>query len=222
MFELPLFPLNTVLFPGMPLKLHIFEERYKQMINWCIEKRQPFGVVLLKEGTEVDTGFGDPAEPYLIGCTAQITQVQPLTQGRMNIAALGQERFRILSLSHDKPYLVGQVELHPLQNDDPLTLLRSGRNLRQWLMRYLQMLADAGKIRFDAAQLPTDPMALAYLGAVLLEVPMQDKQKLLDINRPLELIDELRNTYRREVVLLNAMLSHVEDEENQVGPFSLS
>lgn len=222
MFELPLFPLNTVLFPGMPLKLHVFEERYKQMINWCIEKRQPFGVVLIKEGSEVEQPFSRMTEPYMVGCTAQITQVQPLPQGRMNIAAIGQERFQIFSLNYEQPYLVGNVELYPLKSDDPLEVLRGGRTLRGWLVRYLQILADAGKIRFDASQLPNDPLALAYLGAVLLEIPMPQKQKLLDINYATELIAELRAMYRREVALLNAMLTKVEDDERQSGPFSLS
>src|SRR3954466_6437378 len=97
MFELPLFPLNTVLFPGMPLNLHIFEERYKLMIGRCIEANQPFGAVLIKRGSEV-SGLGKAAEPFSIGCTVQITQVQSLGAGRMNISVVGKERFQIFSL----------------------------------------------------------------------------------------------------------------------------
>src|SRR5687767_13844296 len=102
MTELPLFPLNTVLFPAMPLKLHIFEERYKTMINECIDNNSPFGVLLIDTGA--DSG-GPLAKPHLIGCTAHITRVQRLPFGRMNIMAVGRERFRVNALFQNKPYL---------------------------------------------------------------------------------------------------------------------
>ena len=86
MFELPLFPLNTVLFPGMPLPLHIFEDRYKQMINNCLEEKEPFGVVLIRNGKEA---LGPLAQPHSIGCTARIVEVQKLSDGRMNITSVG-------------------------------------------------------------------------------------------------------------------------------------
>ena len=95
MFELPIFPLNTVLFPGMPLSLHIFEDRYKLMIGKCLQERRAFGVVLIRQGAEA---LGPLAEPNKIGCTAFISQVERLHQGRMNIGVIGQRRFRIISL----------------------------------------------------------------------------------------------------------------------------
>jgi len=72
MFELPLFPLNTVLYPGTPLYLHIFEPRYQRMINLCLNEHRPFGVVLIRHGQEA---LGPLAEPYRIGCTADIIRV---------------------------------------------------------------------------------------------------------------------------------------------------
>ena len=92
MNALPLFPLNTVLFPGMPLGLYIFEERYKLMMAQCLQEEQPFGVVLIAQGKEA---MGPAAEPHPVGCTAVITEVQKLNDGRMNIVAVGQERFHI-------------------------------------------------------------------------------------------------------------------------------
>ncbi len=107
MFELPLFPLHTVLFPGTPIHLHIFEDRYKQMINLCLDKHRPFGIVLIREGMEA---LGPLAEPYRIGCTAHIVHIQRLEQDRMNIVAIGQERFEIQSLDFLAiPYLAGLV-----------------------------------------------------------------------------------------------------------------
>ncbi|HQF70729.1 MAG TPA: LON peptidase substrate-binding domain-containing protein, partial [Promineifilum sp.] len=69
MYELPLFPLNLVLFPGMPLPLHIFEERYKEMVADCLRENRPFGVVLIAEGRAEG---GAPARPHVVGCTAEI------------------------------------------------------------------------------------------------------------------------------------------------------
>ena len=106
MDRLPLFPLRTVLFPGMALPLHIFEERYRLMIGRCMEERSPFGVVLIRSGEEV----GAAAEPHDIGTTARIASVQRLEDGRMNLVALGEQRFRILQLDNSGPYLAGDVE----------------------------------------------------------------------------------------------------------------
>ena len=83
--NLPLFPLNTVLFPGMVLPLHIFEERYKLMMNRCLEQERPFGVVLIREGAEV----GEQAVPYDVGTTSVIAGVTRYDDGRMNIVSLG-------------------------------------------------------------------------------------------------------------------------------------
>ena len=90
MYELALFPLFTVLFPGMPLHLHIFEPRYRLMIQRCLEANQPFGVVLIRKGEEA---MGPLAEPYITGCTARIARTERLRDGSMNLTVLGEERF---------------------------------------------------------------------------------------------------------------------------------
>ncbi|MFN8371468.1 MAG: LON peptidase substrate-binding domain-containing protein [Anaerolineae bacterium] len=218
MFELPLFPLNTVLFPGMPVSLHIFEERYKKMINLCIQNNQPFGIVLIKDGREAQ---GPLALPHLVGCTAQIQQVQQLSQGRMNIRVLGAERFRILNLKQDKPYLVGEVELFPLHDPDHRTVIAGVARLRPMIMRYLEILKDAGQIQFDSSQLPNDVTTISYLSAVLLQIPADKKQILLEAERTSQMLNELRMMYRRELALLNFMKERSEDESHK-GPFSLN
>ncbi|HEX2623045.1 MAG TPA: LON peptidase substrate-binding domain-containing protein [Phototrophicaceae bacterium] len=223
MIELPLFPLNTVLFPGMPLELHIFEERYKLMIGMCIEKRIPFGVVLLEQGkAEQDLSGSTPApQPFLIGCTAQITQVKPLPEGRMNITVVGRERFQIVSIHHDKPYLVASVEMYPIDGGDIRTLIKSTDALRRWIERYLRVLEKAGHIQFDPNQLPTEPIAMAYLGSVLLQgIAPALKQQLLEADSMITLINQLKGIYRREVVLLETLL-HPPESDYQ-GPFSLN
>ena len=104
--EMPLFPLkNVVLFPGMMLPLHIFELRYREMINRCIEEKIPFGVLLIEEGQEV----GDTAKPHMVGTAARITRVERYEDGRMDIVALGTQRFRVVDFDHSKSYLSGSV-----------------------------------------------------------------------------------------------------------------
>ena len=101
--RLPLFPLNLVLFPGMDLPLHIFEERYRDMIGECLENDAPFGVVLIKNGPEV----GARADPERIGTSTRILRSEILDQGRMNIMTRGQQRFEIEEIVQRVPHVVG-------------------------------------------------------------------------------------------------------------------
>ncbi|GAB4524508.1 MAG: LON peptidase substrate-binding domain-containing protein [Anaerolineae bacterium] len=219
MFELPLFPLNTVLFPGMPLNLRIFEDRYKLMMNLCIEKRQPFGVVLIANDVP-DTSM--MAETHLVGCTAQITQVQPLSQGRMNIAAIGRDRFRIDSFKRDEPYLVGMVEMFPMEDEKTVEVMRKAARLRKLLEKYLFILKEAGQIQFDAAQLPRDSASVTYLSAILLQnLTTEDRQRLLETENMLAMIENLNAAYRREVALLDILMTVPENIDFK-GLFSLS
>ncbi len=214
--ELPLFPLNTVLFPGMPLRLHIFEERYKAMIAHCRATGSPFGVVLIQRGQEV----GGPAEPHLIGCTAVIAQIETLDDGRMNIMAIGHDRFHIRALKYDQPYLVGEVEAYPLALSSPEQPPSRSDALRAWVRRYLRILSQASETSFDLQQLPGDPVKLAYLASYLLQVPPPQKQDLLALEQAEDLVARLVSLYRREVTLIQAML--VPHEEEPVGPFSMN
>src|SRR5579875_1060024 len=105
--RLRLFPLNAVLFPGAVLNLHIFEPRYKQMIQECLESGEGFGVTLIAEGAE----SGDPnVRPHDIGSIAEIVDVQPLPFGRYFISTIGRERFRIREVVSREPFLTAEVE----------------------------------------------------------------------------------------------------------------
>ena len=219
MFKLPLFPLNTVLFPGTPISLHIFEERYKLMIGRCIEANQPFGVVLLKSGAEVQ-GFGTKAQSFMIGCTALVTQAHPAGRGRMNIVAIGQDRFRILALEYDQPYLVGAVEPYPFTLDNAEAIQCSGNLLLPWIERYLETLEQTEKAQFDVKQLPKDSLRLAYLGATILKLTPIEKQDLLSVPGALDFMSQVRGLYRKEVTLLKALTLQPQNEQD--GPFSLN
>lgn len=217
-FDLPLFPLNVVLFPGAPIHLHIFEERYKRMIATCMQEHSPFGVVLIRRGAEA---LGPLAEPHTVGCTAMIANVQPLEQGRMNIVAIGQERFRILSLdSLALPYLLGSVQPFSIEVNNPAELSRRGAQLRGQVRRLMQTQLTAAGHTLDLSKLPEDPVELAYLAASVLQINMEQKQQLLQIVRAEDLIERVQGIYRREQVLVEAILSH----GNQEGslPFSVN
>lgn len=217
MFELPLFPLNTVLFPGMPLPLHIFEDRYKRMIRLCMDNSQPFGVVLIRSGSEA---MGPLAEPHEIGCTARILEVQPLSEGRMNIITLGEKRFRILSMYSKDDYLVGQVEFFPPEETNPEGMVSLAQRLLPWVKQYMQILSEASETDLEPEKLPTDPTVLAYLAAVLVQIPPDQKQALLAEQRVVDLLSSMERIYRREVVMLQAIMDH--GRRQDPGPFSLN
>ncbi len=202
MYELPLFPLNVVLFPGMPLPLHIFEERYKQLVADCLRDDRPFGVVLIAEGRAEG---GPPARPHAIGCTAEIAQVQPLDDGRMILMTVGRERFRIVRLRHDRPYLVGMVEPAPLLDEDRARVAEGAARLEPLVMAYLKKLVSMGNLDTMPDDPPDDPATLAYLGAALIQLPPEEKQDLLAFDRLTELSAALRRAYRGELALLRTV-----------------
>lgn len=213
MYELPLFPLNVVLFPGMPLPLHIFEERYKEMIADCIRQNRPFGVVLIEEGSAEQ---GPIARPVAVGCTAEIAQVQPLDQGRMFIMTVGRERFRIVRLDYGKPYLVGMVEPAPLVTEDEEWETQGVAELEPLVIEYLNKLAHVGSIEVEPDQIPNDPEGLIYLAATLIQLPVEEKQAFLSIDRASDLSRALRHVYRRELSLMKVMPG------DDIGIFSLN
>lgn len=214
MMELPLFPLNTVLFPTMPLKLHIFEDRYKLMINECIEAQKPFGVVLIESGEEA---LGALAQPHLIGTTAYITQVQKLPFGRMNILAIGKDRFRINSLHHDKPYLWGRVDLVPFIQDNAQQAQAQHHALRPLIKHYLTSLSESG-FQFDESQLPDEPFALGCLAAIVLQAEAEKKQDILEAVTQTRFLGKLVRLYKREVALLDVLMSPPKTDDD--SPFS--
>jgi uncharacterized protein len=214
MYELPLFPLNTVLFPGMPLPLHIFEERYKEMIADCIRENRPFGVVLVSEGLAAEEGSA--AQPYAVGCTAEIAQVQPLDEGRMLIMTVGRERFRIVRLEYGKPYLVGMVEPAPLETEPDDILSRDADRLYPLVVDYLQKLATIGSLEIEEDQIPVDPVPLIYLAATLIQLPAVEKQDFLSADRASALARKLERAYRRELGLMVTMPTE------DIGIFSLN
>ncbi len=217
-YTLPLFPLGSVLFPQFPLQLHIFEDRYKAMIGECIDKDMPFGVVLIREGREV----GAPAMPHDVGCVARILDVERFADGRMNLLAVCEQRFRVLDyMEGDLPYLIGKVEElddQPMMEDvSDLTADLSGL-----FARYLALLAERANIAMPEVELPEDPQSLAFCVASVAMLPPEEKQTLLEMtDTQARLEDEVR-LLREQIAVLESSDSVTinedeDDNENEAG-----
>jgi Lon protease-like protein len=200
--DLPLFPLNTVLFPGMILPLHIFEERYKLMINHCVEEERPFGVLLIREGREA----GGVAVPYDVGTTTVVAGVNRFEDGRMNIVTIGSERFRLLALRREQPYLVGDVEPWPLTGAATEQALEQVGPVRALFRQYLSQLAQAEGHKIDVEEVPTEPRTLALMIAIALQLPMRLKQGLLNQPTVPRLLLVERAIMKREQLLLDYII----------------
>ena len=211
--ELPLFPLNLVLFPGMRLPLHIFEERYKAMIGDCIEREAPFGVVLIKDGPEV----GGPAEPFRVGTTARITQVQHLEEGRMNLLALGEKRFDLVEVVREIPHLVGLVAFkQEAVGDTPADLLGDVEQEYGVFLGHIATMAGAWNA---PVQVPEDPLTLSFEAVATLtgsiELPQGMRQELLEVDTAGERLTRLLPLLKRANELI---VEQVEKNNPYRGP----
>jgi hypothetical protein len=189
--RLPVFPLGTVLFPGLVLPLHIFEERYRTLVRELVAQTedQPheFGVVTLRNGWEAeapDSGGGSADEPAVdaaalheVGCTAELRQVNELPDGRFDIVTVGRRRFRVLGVeAGSAPYLTAEVEWLPEDDGtDQLAALLAPRVLTAFR-------AYLGLLRPDTDTLdevPDDPTVLSHLVAATAQLTVDERQLLL-------------------------------------------
>jgi Lon protease-like protein len=177
--RLRLFPLNSVLFPGAVLNLHIFEPRYKQMINECLEAGEGFGVALIAEGAEA----GDPnVLPHDIGSIAEIIDVQPLPFGRYFISTVGGNRFRIREVISREPYLIADVdELEEPEQFGDREVDELLPAVRERFEEYLAMLVEFSGQESTVDIPEDDPRSTSYLIGDMLQVAERVKQRLLEL-----------------------------------------
>lgn len=192
--ELPLFPLpELVLFPGRPLPLHIFEFRYRIMMNTILEADRRFGVLMWDQ---------EQGKPAMVGCCAEIVQFQRLPDDRLKIRTIGQQRFRVLEYVREKPYRVGLVEwiedapterdLQPLA-DDVSQLLRDVVRLSAKLTGQEIELPDS---------IPDLPLELSYWVASNLYGVAEEQQMLLEMQ-------DTAARLEREAEILTTTRSHL-------------
>jgi len=187
-YSLPLFPLNMVLFPFSRVQLHIFEQRYRQMIRFCLDNDQPFGIVMIRTGEEVE----GEAEPYLIGTAVRIIDVYQFPDGRMDITVLGTERFRIREFDTSLPYLRGSVQPNgdgPRSETD-VDMQQLTNLARNYSDAMLRQLIDSTE--FNASFVfPEDPEKLSFAIASMLDLPLIRKQVLLESTDTFDRLEQL-------------------------------
>ena len=205
--SLPLFPLGSVLFPGMLLPLHIFEPRYRLMVQRSLQTDAPFGIVLIKSGMEV----GGPAEPHRIGTTARVVGTTPLPGGRSFIIARGERRFEIDRVDADRePYLVGDVRyLEEDAGTDPGAEALADRvadAYGQYLTGILAMSAEAhtdlplGQLREGS------PSDVSYRIAGGLGIDATERQRLLETASAGLRLESTLHLLERENTLLQELI----------------
>ena len=181
--RLALFPLHTVLFPGGPLPLRIFETRYTDMVRRCMREQQPFGVVLIQEGDEA----GTVATTATVGCSARVADFYTLQDGLLGISCVGERKFRVESVRREADGLnVGEVEwLAPEpQVALPEEFSQFGESVRRALDELAEHYQHVEK-KFDDA---------SWVGARLAEllpIGLEDKQALLELDDPVARLDAL-------------------------------
>ncbi len=212
--SIPLFPLNYVLFPHLPLRLHIFEERYKVMINRCLDNGSGFGITLIKEWEET----GDAAEPSEIGCIVEALMVEHLDEGRMNILVVGRQRFRLLEYAPaEEAYLVGRVEFI---DDDPEpegSMNHISSRLSALFTRYLELLAGQAGECLPPIQLPEDPVSLSFCAASALILTLEQRQVLLALTNTQERITNEIDWLIDQITLLESIT--LVSEPGNLEPF---
>ena len=202
--ELPLFPLpDLVLFPNKPLPLHIFEFRYRIMMNTILESDKRFGVLM------VDRSRGSIAN---VGCCAEILHYQRLPDDRMKVLALAQQRFRVLEYVREKPYRVALVEW--IEDQSPTTDLRPLASQVEQLLRDVVLLS--AKLTEQNIELPEDlpdlPLELSYWVAHHLQSVPSEQQALLEmlntstrLERESEILTSTRNHLAARTVLKDTL-----------------
>jgi hypothetical protein len=174
---IPLFPLGTVLFPGRPLALHIFEDRYRSLMADLLDlpdEQRRFGVVAIRSGHEV--GADGAHALHEVGCLATITAVAPAPDGTFDIESVGSTRFRLTSVDSDRPYLRGTVEWL----SEPVGAVGGlGEIVTQRYRDYLEVLSQLPGGGTVTASLPTDVRLLSYLVAATVIADLPDRQQFL-------------------------------------------
>jgi len=178
-----LFPLHTVLFPGGPLPLRIFETRYTDMVRRCMREQQSFGVLLIQDGDEA----GEVATTATVGCTARIADFHTQQDGLLGISCVGERKFRVSRVWRASDGLnMGEVAWLPAERE--LVLPEQYGHLAETVRRALEDLSE----HYEHVERKFDDAA--WIGARLAEllpIELTDKQALLELDDPIERLDTL-------------------------------
>jgi len=199
--ELPLFPLGTVLFPGMVLPLHIFEQRYRNLVGKRLNEDPMFGVVLTRLGREV----GDEPEIHTVGTAASLIDVARYSDGRYDLAIRGGRRFKVMSGHWDYGFMTGTIEwiaANGVIGDERNDLDSLHAQVSRAFTSYLEVLQRIADVRAEQVDLPDDAVAAAYIICAIMPFDSIQRQRLLEIESPTDLLQRLLEVLRRERRLL--------------------
>ncbi len=188
--ELPLFPLPVVLFPGVPLPLHIFEPRYRQMLDDIRLANNLFGLAYLDSTTSAN----EVPPAGHVGCVAEVTEAQMFPDGRSNILTLGVIRYRIDSyVERGDPYLIAQVSYFEDDEEDEALLGGSAREVAETFTRIAQAVRTINDERSNLPDISnTEPQRLSFLVAAAMEIEADVKQELLELRSTSDRLERLR------------------------------
>jgi len=204
---LPLFPLGAVLYPGMVLPLHIFEDRYRRLVRDLLDGPEPrrFGVIAIRKGRE--TGVEGVHSLYEIGCTAVLRRVEKHEDGRFDLVTVGTQRFRLLALDQTLPYLQGEVEMLADEAVDQAATAPQVRAVQVAFRAYLDALAEWGGATVKVEDLPDEPVLLSFIVAAAMVIDLPERQGLLDEPDALGRLGAERALLSREAAMLRATTS---------------
>jgi Lon protease-like protein len=176
---LPLFPLGTVLYPGLLLPLNIFEERYRELVRDLLDGPEPrrFGVIAIRKGRE--TGVDGISALYQIGCTATVREVAEQDDGRYHLVTVGTQRFQLASLDNSRPYLQGEVDLLEEEVGDEAAAGLAVDAVQRGFLGYVEALASRESVEVTVPELPDEPLLLSYLVAASMILDLSVRQDLL-------------------------------------------
>jgi Lon protease-like protein len=196
--ELALFPLPVVLFPGVPLPLHIFEPRYRQMLADIRVRDNLFGLSYFDQSASVEQ---DKPSVGHIGCAAEVTETQPLPDGRFNILTIGLIRYRVEAyVERGDPYLLGQVSFFEDEAEGEELLARRARAVTEIFLRIARAVRILNDERAALPDLPeTEPERLSFLIAAAVDLEADVKQELLELRSTAERLKRLRDLLGRAV-----------------------
>lgn len=203
---MPLFPLGDVLFPGLVLPLHIFEQRYRQLVRDLQHTPTPrqFGVIAIREGSE--TGAGAARTLYQTGCTATVRRICERDDGCYDLVSIGTERFRLLSVDQSGEYLRGEVELLDDTSDSAGAQFEADA-VRAAFQTYLEVLIQSGMDPVSVPEPPQEPVTLSYFVASCVIADLPDRQSLLEQPDATQRLAAERALLSRETAMLRSLPS---------------
>lgn len=197
---IPVFPLGTVLFPGMPMPLHIFEPRYLQMIDDCMNSNRLFGVVAIDQGQEA---LGPLARPKQTGTLALIQKVERNPDGKtLSVLAWGTERFRLLETHNEKPYMTGVIEKIAEIREHESEIRDLANKLKELLVSFVEQrkLKDNSLAHLKSEEdYPADPGILCHFAIQLAMLSVPVKQSLLETDSLTERIQSVIEIIRKRM-----------------------